>query len=365
MAWVGDSKRHSEASKKAWETIRRKKMLEARGEQDQAQNQIAQTQLKEEQKQEVLESKVEADGITLRSCLIQPPSSAPIFYDIDGNAKFLERVLKNNKSLVILFRGEPSTGKTKLIQYLQYKFKKPVIRINVTVNTEVSDLKGKWILKRSNGKVITEWVDGLITTALKTGAWLQIEEVNFMRREHQSIFYSLFDERREIILENKDGERITNPNLVAFLTMNPSAFLRPLIPALKSRIDLVCEFSHLDVKRQAKLLIEKYECPEDLAKQISEVIDLLRKKYEGEIDFGSRDAENWCKMLRANGTWERRKNFILRAFMHTVALKHTNDKIITSSMKNVAEAVITGKIGYEEMVKEIEEKKGEDDNNGD
>jgi MoxR-like ATPase len=307
-----------------------------------------------EQIQELKKSEetVEIQGVgTAQVSVLEPPKEKPLFFDVDKNTSEVERVLKNNNSFTFLFKGEAGTGKTTFIKYLQWKFKKPIVRVNVTVNTEAQELKGKYIIRRDgNGQIITEWVDGLVTTALKNDCWLQIEEVNFMQREHQSIFYSLLDERKEIILEDRDGQRISNPNLVVFLTMNPLAFLKPLLSALKSRVDGEYFFSHPNASRQRDILIKKHGVPEKLAEQVAKTIELIRKQYD-RLQVSSREAESWVRILKIKGDgYITDKADVLSAFKHALAFKLTDDEVIRNGLVSVAEAVMEGKIGYDQIL---------------
>lgn len=303
------------------------------------------------------ETVVDAGEYTFSVTTIKPPTEKPLHYDVDSNLPLLCRMIDNQPSMTVLFKGEPGTGKTNLITYLQWKYQKEIIRINVTVNTEAQELKGKYVIcDDGRGNIVTKWMDGLVTSALRQNAWLQIEEVNFMRREHQSIFYSLLDQRHEIILEQRAGERVTNEKLVTFLTMNPLAILKPLIPALKSRIDLEFEFSHLTRKRQAMVLTKKYDFPQERALQIATILVLLRKKYE-KLPLSSREAEAWVKALKTKNSWIQDKVQVLKAFNHAVAMKVTEDQIVRAGLISVAEAIIEGKVGYEEIEKELGESK--------
>jgi MoxR-like ATPase len=309
----------------------------------------------------VQQTELDIGDVKYKACYIEPPIEKPLFYDVDRNLTTIERILENNDTTALLFKGEAGTGKTTLIKYLQWKYNKPIIRVNVTVNTEAQELKGKYVIRRDDkGEIITEWVDGLITTALKNNCWLQIEEVNFMQREHQSIFYSLLDERREIILEDKGGEVVRNPNLVVFLTMNPLAFIRPLIPALKSRIDAEFYFSHPKETRQKMILMKKHDVPEKLAEQVAKTIGLIRERYE-RLQISSREAEAWVKLLKIKGNgYIQEKEVVLTSFKHSVALKLSDDEIVRSGLISVAEAVIEGKLGYDEILKNIKEESEND-----
>lgn len=309
-------------------------------------------------KQEV---EVEIEGVgSAKVSIIEPPKDKPLFYDVDRNASEIERVIKNNNSFTFLFKGEAGTGKTTFIRYLQHKFNKPIVRVNVTVNTEAQELKGKYVIRRDgSGEIITEWVDGLVTTSLRNDCWLQIEEVNFMQREHQSIFYSLLDERKEIILEDKDGEKVSNRNLIVFLTMNPLAFLKPLLPALNSRIDAEYTFTHPTEAKQRDILMKKHDVPKGLAEQVAKTFGLVRKQYD-KIQVSSREAESWVKMLKIKGNgYIKDKADVLSAFKHAVAFKLSEDEVIRNGLVSVAEAVMEGKLGYDQIIGENDEKTDE------
>jgi MoxR-like ATPase len=132
--------------------------------------------------------------------------------------------------------------------------------------------------------------------------------------------------------------------------MNPLAFLKPLLPALKSRIDAEYFFSHPKVARQRDILIKKHGVPEKLAEQVAKTIELIRKQYD-RLQVSSREAESWVRILKIkNDGYISEKADVLSAFKHAVAFKLTDDEVIRNGLVSVAEAVMEGKLGYDTIL---------------
>ena len=113
-------------------------------------------------------------------------------------------ILALNLKYNVGLRGATGTGKTYLIKELAKALGKKVIVLNMTAHTVTDEVKGKYVVE---GNSVT-WVDGAATEAMKQGYWLIVEEANYMNEELASVFYSIMDDRREIILDEHNKEVI-------------------------------------------------------------------------------------------------------------------------------------------------------------
>jgi hypothetical protein len=65
----------------------------------------------------------------------------------------------------------------------------------------------------------------------------------------------------------------------------------------------------------------------------------------------SREAESWVRILKIKGDgYITDKADVLSAFKHALAFKLTDDEVIRNGLVSVAEAVMEGKIGYDQIL---------------
>ena len=162
--------------------------------------------------------------------------------------KTAKKVLKNiaghwRIGSAAILKGPTSSGKTSYIKYLAYQTQSPYRRINLSYNTDVRDLLGRWIageekyslealqnlsykklinVAKSMGykspeslsqksliKEIFEWQkqphwdDGPVATALRHGEILLLDEINLARPQVIEALNSLFDSGK-ITLDDND-----------------------------------------------------------------------------------------------------------------------------------------------------------------
>jgi cobaltochelatase CobS len=80
--------------------------------------------------------------------------------------------LFENKS--ILLTGHAGVGKSSVFQQIASRIGQPVLRANLNGQMSVSELVGTWTVKSGE----TVWVDGVLTTAMRNGYWLVLDEID-------------------------------------------------------------------------------------------------------------------------------------------------------------------------------------------
>lgn len=77
----------------------------------------------------------------------------------------------------ILLEGSPGVGKTSLVQAVAKASSHELIRINLSEQTDVSDLFGADLPVDGGEGGSFEWRDGPFLRALKRGNWILLDEV--------------------------------------------------------------------------------------------------------------------------------------------------------------------------------------------
>lgn len=140
---------------------------------------------------------------------------------------------RTNK-LNVLLEGPTGCAKTSaVLAYAAYE-RRPFYAIPSNVGIEPSQLFGKFV-PMPDGSI--EWIDGPVTSIVRHGGVLLINEVNFMPDRVATVLFGLLDKRRQITLLDHKAEVIdAHDDLLIVADMNPEyEGTRPLNKAFRNR----------------------------------------------------------------------------------------------------------------------------------
>ncbi|PKK33324.1 midasin AAA ATPase 1 [Columba livia] len=112
------------------------------------------------------------------------------------NAQRLLRALQLNKP--ILLEGSPGVGKTSLVAALAKASGNCLVRINLSEQTDVTDLFGTDLPVEGGKGGEFAWRDGPLLAALKSGHWIVLDELNLASQSVLEGLNACFDHRAEI-----------------------------------------------------------------------------------------------------------------------------------------------------------------------
>jgi nitric oxide reductase NorQ protein len=138
----------------------------------------------------------------------------------------------------VLIEGPTGSGKTSAVLAYAAKRQVPFYAVSSSVGLEPSQLFGKYVPNADTGGF--EWVDGPVTTVVRNGGVLLLNEMNFIPERIATVLFSLLDRRREITLLDHKGEVVkAHSDLIVFGDLNPDyEGTRPLNKAFRNRFGI-------------------------------------------------------------------------------------------------------------------------------
>ncbi len=119
--------------------------------------------------------------------------------------------------LPVMLKGPTGCGKTRFVEHMAYRLKRPLISVACHEDLFASDLVGRYLLKNDE----TVWVDGPLTLAVREGAILYLDEVVEARKDTTVVIHPLSDNRRVLFIDKK-GETIhAHPDFILVISYNP------------------------------------------------------------------------------------------------------------------------------------------------
>ena len=160
----------------------------------------------------------------------------PFYIPINDEVQIFEAAYKSK--IPILFKGPTGVGKTRFVEYMSYKLGANLTKIKQTSKTKpqndessgipfitiachedltASDLVGRYLLKGNE----TEWIDGPLTRAVKSGGICYLDEIVEARKDTTVLIHPLTDHRRILPIDKKGELLEASEGFLLVLSYNP------------------------------------------------------------------------------------------------------------------------------------------------
>jgi nitric oxide reductase NorQ protein len=170
----------------------------------------------------------------------------PYYLPVYKEVEIFEQAAKNK--LPFLLKGPTGTGKSRFVEFMAFTLNRPLITISCHEETSSTDLIGRFIIKGAE----TLWLDGPLTTGVKQGAIVYLDEVAEARPDVIVAIHSLTDHRRELFIDKLGKTIKANEDFMLVASFNPGyqRGFKELKPSTRQRF-VALSFAYPDPKAEA------------------------------------------------------------------------------------------------------------------
>ncbi len=186
--------------------------------------------------------------------------------------------------LPVLLKGPTGCGKTRFIEYMTWKLYReteserqqldaPLLTVACHEDLSATDLVGRFLLRGD----ATEWLDGPLTRAVRSGAICYLDEVVEARKDTTVIIHSLTDHRRMLSID-KTAELVpAHPDFLLVISYNPGyqSVLKDLKPSTRQRF-VSFEFGYPEVEQEAAIVAHESGVDEGTAERLAVIGERTR-----------------------------------------------------------------------------------------
>ncbi|KAK8382570.1 hypothetical protein O3P69_015426 [Scylla paramamosain] len=213
----------------------------------------------------------------------------------------------------LLLEGSPGVGKTSLVIALAKASSHKIVRINLSEQTDVSDLFGADLPVEGGKGGKFAWRDGPLLQALREGSWVVLDELNLASQSVLEGLNACFDHRGEIFVpELGKTFHVEHQTTKIFACQNPqhqggarkglpksflNRFTQVHVEAL-SPADLEFILSMMYGKLPQDIVTKMVQFNEVITSEIQ--VQGLWDQLGGPWDLNLRDMFRWCEIILKN-----------------------------------------------------------------
>jgi nitric oxide reductase NorQ protein len=176
----------------------------------------------------------------------------PYYLSVGDEIALFSAAYRNR--IPVLLKGPTGTGKTRFMQYMAWKYRRPLITVSCHDDLTASDLVGRYLVK--GGETI--WVDGPLARAVKAGGFCYLDEIVEARKDTTVVIHPLADDRRILPME-KRGEVLKAPKeFLLVISYNPGyqSVLKDLKQSTRQRF-LALEFKYPVKETESEIIVHE------------------------------------------------------------------------------------------------------------
>ncbi len=186
--------------------------------------------------------------------------------------------------LPILLKGPTGCGKTRFMEHMAWRLKKPLITVSCHDDLTASDLVGRYLIRGGE----TTWIDGPLARAVRNGAICYLDEIVEARKDTMVVIHPLADDRRVLPIE-KLGEVIeATADFCLTISYNPGyqSVLKDLKQSTRQRF-VALEFDYPVAELETTIVMKETGINKDTAAKLVKFAGMTRNLKGSGLEEGA------------------------------------------------------------------------------
>ena len=205
------------------------------------------------------------------------------FYLASGNEVSLFEAAYSARLPVIL-KGPTGCGKTRFVEYMAHRLKRPLVTVACHEDLFASDLIGRYLLMNDQ----TVWMDGPLTRAVRIGAICYLDEIVEARKDTTVVIHPLTDSRRTLHIDKKGESIQAHPDFLMVVSYNPGyqSVLKDLKQSTRQRF-VALEFQYPASEKEADIVSRESGLTFDMSLKLVQFAGKIRNIREHGLTEGA------------------------------------------------------------------------------
>lgn len=205
------------------------------------------------------------------------------YYEATGDEIAIFEAAYLNK-LPILLKGPTGCGKTRFMEYMAWRLKRPLITVSCHDDLTASDLVGRFLVK--NGETV--WVDGPLARAVRAGGICYLDEIVEARKDTMVVIHPLADDRRVLPMEKLGTLLEASGDFCLAISYNPGyqSVLKDLKQSTRQRF-VALEFDYPAPELERKIVASESGVEPEVAEKLVKFAQMTRNLKGNGLEEGA------------------------------------------------------------------------------
>ena len=205
------------------------------------------------------------------------------YYEATGQEIAIFEAAYQN-GLPVLIKGPTGCGKSRFMEYMAWRLKRPLVTVSCHDDLTASDLVGRYLIKGGE----TSWVDGPLASAVRAGAICYLDEIVEARKDTMVVIHPLADDRRVLPMEKRGELLRATPEFCLAISYNPGyqSVLKDLKQSTRQRF-VALEFDYPEAALEQQIVEKESGVDGEMAAKLVKFAAMTRNLKGSGLEEGA------------------------------------------------------------------------------